>query len=156
MPPVPITAMRIPSSWCSGDYGASPRGSGAETLMRLGSGTLPRFPRIALGRPALVSRLGDPGDNAKRLKCRRDHRRRHEVLFDAADAGDVLGRDAQGLLLRRGPIVADPDVHDTVPDDDVGRPGMHPRLLPQFGQQSLTDRAIVRGDIAGQLTSYCR
>ena len=39
------------------------------------------------------------------LKCRWDHRRRHDVLLDAANAGDVLGRDAQGLPLLFGAVV---------------------------------------------------
>jgi hypothetical protein len=63
------------------------------------------------------------------LKCWWDHRSRHDVLLDAANAGNVLGRDAQGPLLFFGAVVGHPEMHDTIPDDDVRRPGVNP-LLP--------------------------
>src|SRR4029077_1981654 len=90
------------------------------------------------------------------LKRRRDHRRRHDVLLDAANARDILGSDAQGLALSIRPVVRDPDVYDPAPDDDVGRPGVYPLLRLQFLQKLLADRAVVGCGIGGQPASRRR
>ena len=71
------------------------------------------------------------------------------MLLDAANAGDVLGGDAQGLPLFFRAVVGHPDMHDAIPDDDVGRPGVNPLLPLQFGQEFLTNRAVVGGGVRG-------
>jgi hypothetical protein len=63
------------------------------------------------------------------------------VLFDSPNPYNVLGRDPQRspLLLRL--VVTQPEMHDTVLDDDVCRPDLAPilhrkPLLPlQLGEQ---------------------
>src|SRR5689334_12096816 len=90
------------------------------------------------------------------LKWRRDHRRRNDVLLDAANAGDVLSRDAQGPPLLFGAVVGHPDMDDTIPDNDIGRPCANPLLALQLCQELLEDRAVVGGRVGAEATSRRR
>src|SRR5438445_696108 len=89
-------------------------------------------------------------------ESRGHHRCRHEVLFDTLDAWGVLGSYTHRLSLFWGTIVGNPDMHDAVSDDDVGRPSVNPLLSLQLGQQLFAHRPIVDGRVGRQLTSRCR
>src|SRR6516162_1708872 len=82
------------------------------------------------------------GRNASQLK-RRKYRGGYDVLFDLSHPGDVFGRDTQCLSLVLRSIIGKPEMHDTVPDDDVGRPHVNPLLSLQCGEQLLADRAVI-------------
>src|SRR5215471_17652811 len=79
---------------------------------------------------------------------------RDHMVFNAADAGDVLGDDAEcpSFLLRSD---GSPKMHDTVRNDDISRSRVRPFLRTQLGEQSLPDQAVaffvgVRSSAAGQ------
>src|SRR5580704_7761617 len=83
-------------------------------------------------------------------------RGRHDVLLDAANPGNILGRGAEGPLLFFGAVVGHPEMHDPIPDDDIGRPGVNPLLPLQLGQEFLADRAVVGGGVGAEATSRRR
>ena len=62
---------------------------------------------------------------------------RDDVLFDAPNASDVLGGDAQRPPLLFGLVVKQPEMHDTVPDDDIRRRNIHP-VPPRNSARSLS------------------
>src|SRR6516162_11806753 len=87
----------------------------------------------------------------------RENRGRDDVLFDLAHPGDVFGGNAHCLPFLVGPVVGEPQVHDPVPDDDVGSPHVNPLLPLQLGDQLLTDRAIVTVSFDCRLAlRYCQ
>jgi len=50
------------------------------------------------------------------------------VFLDAADAGDRFRRDPQSLPLFARLILGDPEMNDTVADNNVLRPDLRPLL----------------------------
>jgi len=87
---------------------------------------------------------------------RGEYRDRRDVLFDAANAGNVRGGDAQRLLFRREAGVRDPQMHNTVLDDNLLRP--YPGPLPpiEFGQQLGADFAVSAGGAGCRLAAVRR
>src|SRR5271167_2287257 len=94
-----------------------------------------------------------PDPSSRREQWRHVARPRDRMVFNAADAWNVLGDDAEcpSFLLRSD---GSPKMHDTVRDDNIRFDRARPLLRAQLGEQSLADQAVaffvgVRGTAAG-------
>ena len=105
---------------------------------------------------SLAVDLGLSGGTGGRglLECG-DQRGGHYVFLDAADAGDRFRRDPQRLALFTRLILGDPEMNDTVADDDVLRPDPRPLLAAEPGEEAGADRAVVALTLA-RWCALCR
>src|SRR5262245_53038421 len=77
-----------------------------------------------------------------RLECR-EHWNGHNVVLDAADAGNSFRRNPQRLLLLVRLVRGEPEMHDPVADDNVLRPDPCPFLAAKLGEKPAADCAVV-------------
>jgi len=77
------------------------------------------------------------------------------VFLDAADAGNRFRRDPQRLPVFARLILGDPEMNNTVADDDVLRPDPRPLLAAELGEETGADRAVVALTLA-RWCALCR
>src|SRR5215469_4528175 len=144
----PITALACPHPTFARFPAISSPESRLRPLRRNSPAPPPRCPRQErLAFPSLCrSRGSDPQMAPSRATARGnggqvvlglirgEYRDRHDVLFDAANPGNVLGGDAQRLPFCSGAGVRDPQMYDTVLHDNLFRPYPGPLPPVEFGQ----------------------